>query len=179
MITSQKKFEAPSKLASTAEENRSHASGLTMSRLLFARVDRVVAELSLQGPGVLPSRGAFMMGATVDILGMCEDQNQRFLPKLVVSYDVMRKDGKVPPELTIDNPLGAQRCGTHFSRGTEERIAAVVKRIGWSRNQFISEALRTLVDMCEDPSKRRIPLVVILYDAAAAAKPAKLRPRRA
>jgi hypothetical protein len=172
MPSSRKKSERPSPAASAGEQNRNvrgHASGLTMSRLLFARVDRVVKQLRL------PSRGEFMITATTEILKMCEDRKQRFLPELVVRYDDLRKPKT--EELNIDNPLGAQRCGTHFSIETEERIAIAVKRIGWSRNQFISEAMKTIVDMCEDPNKRLLPIVVILHDAALAysAAPIKLK----
>jgi hypothetical protein len=175
MPNSRKKSERASPSEPDAEHNRSirgHASGLTMSRLVFARVDRVVKQLQL------PSRGEFMITATTDILNMCEDRTQRFLPPLVVRYDELRKPNI--EELKIDNPLAAQRCGTHFSVQTEERIATVVKRIGWSRNQFICEAMKTMVDMCEDSDKRLLPIIVILHDAALAysAAPIKLKRKR-
>ena len=173
MPSSRKKSERPSPSASVGEQNRSvrgHASGLTMSRLLFARVDRVVNQLRL------PSRGEFMITATTEILNMCEDRKQRFLPELVVRYDALRKP-KIE-ELIVDKPNGAQRCGTHFRIETEKRIADAVKRIGWSRNQFISEAMRSLVDMCEDPDARQLPLVVILHDAVHKGSPGVTLHRR-
>ena len=104
-----------------------------------------------------------MTTATTQILNMCDDRNQRDLPELVARYDKLRPPK--PEETPVDNPHGAQRCGTHFKVETEKRIAAAVKRIGWSRNQFISEAMRRIVDMCEDPSQRLLPIVVILHDA--------------
>ena len=138
-----------------------------MSRLLFARVDQLAAQLGL-------SRGQFMVTATAEILYMCENPKQRVLPALVVRYDQL--NGPKMEGLDSDSLLGAQRCGTHFRIETEKRIADAVQRIGWSRNQFISEAMKTIVDMCEDPDQRRIPLVVILHDAVK--NPRQLLPSR-
>ena len=140
-----------------------------MSRLLFARVDQLAAQLGL-------SRGEFMVTATTEILTMCENPKQRVLPALVVRYDQLSNPKM--EDLDIDNPLGAQRCGTHFKIETAERIASVVQRIGWSRNQFIGEAMKAVVDMCEDTSQRRIPLAVILLDAAMTHWPRPLLPSR-
>jgi hypothetical protein len=169
MRNPQKNLARLCKSASVDEQKRNpHASGLTMSRLLFARVDRVVEQLGL-------SRGEFMITAATEILNMCEDRKQRWLPELVVRYDELRHPQK--EELKTDDPQGAQRCGTHFRIGTENRIAAVVQRIGWSRNQFITDAMRRIVDMCEDPRTRRLPGVVILHDAERDAVPFKLRRR--
>jgi hypothetical protein len=173
MTRSPKKIERP---LNDEEKRNPHASGLTASRLLFARVDRLVSELEL------PSRGDFMNTAVTEILNMCES-HKKFLPKLVSRYDGLRKpkdkDFKERWDLVRSqlegNPSAAQKCGTHFTIQTEQRIAEVVKRIGWSRNQFISEALRTLVDMCENPEARRLPLVVILYDAAVTVEPYRLK----
>ena len=151
------------------QKRATHSSGLTMSRLLFARVDQLAKQLGL-------SRGEFMVAATTEILNMCEDRKQRFLPELVVRYDALRKP-KIE-ELIVDKPNGAQRCGTHFRIETEKRIADAVKRIGWSRNQFISEAMRSLVDMCEDPDARQLPLVVILHDAVHKGSPGVTLHRR-
>jgi len=173
MLNSIKKSERASPSRPDGDHTRTiqgHDSGLTMSRLAFARVDRVVKQLGL------PSRGEFMIVAINDILNMCEDRAQRFLPELVVRYDDLRKPKT--EELKIDNPNKAHRCGTHFSLQTEERIANAVKRIGWSRNQFISEAMKTIVDMCEDPKKRLLPIVVILHDAAMAYSAAPLKLKR-
>jgi hypothetical protein len=151
-------------VASEQDGRRSHNSGLTMPRLVFSRVDRVVKHLVKHSQ--LRSRGEFMVCGTTDILDMCEDRSKRVVPEVVLRYDAFRTAEEEEPK--IANPAKAQRCGTHFSRQIEERISAVVKRIGWSRNQFIVEAMKTIVDMCEDPSKRVLPLVVILHDAARA-----------
>ena len=104
-----------------------------------------------------------MITATTDILNMCEDRRKRVLPGLVVRYDNLRKPKM--EKLQIDNPEGAQRAGTHFTIQTEKRIANLVKGIGWSRNQFITEALQTIADMCEDPGPRLLPIVVTLHNA--------------
>jgi hypothetical protein len=176
MQTSRKKIGKASFLESAGAQNRnSHKSGLTMSRLLFARVDRLANELRI-------IRSEFMAASTTAILDMCRDRKKRVLPALVVRYDKVRKpkdkDFQERWDLVrsqLDNPFGAQRAGTYFTVETEERISEIVKQIGWSRNQFISEALRTLVDMCEDPEARRLPLVVILHDAAVNVSPSRLR----
>lgn len=164
MRSSQKKFDRLSPSTTSDEKNsatRNHASGITAPRLLFARVDRAVKDLQLS------SRGDFMTAATTALLNMCSGDRieLRRLPSIVKRYDELRKRKRVG-KIQIEDPNGAQRCGTHFSVETEERIAEVVKKIGWSRNQFIGEALKTIVDMCEDPETRNLPLVVILHDAA-------------
>jgi metal-responsive CopG/Arc/MetJ family transcriptional regulator len=143
--------------------SKSHDSGVSMQRSLFWKVDQMVKHLQLR------SRGEFITIGTTAILDMCEDRTKRVVPEVVLRYDGFTPSKQEEPK--IANPRKAQRCGTHFSRELEERIAAVVKHIGWSRNQFVGEAMKTILDMCEDHTKRVVPIVVIIYEAARAYDP--------
>jgi len=137
-----------------------HESGVTMPRSLFARLDRIVERAQLRSRGEL-----LLLGLTI-ILDMCEDSAKRYLPDLVLQYDKNRPENEVEPR--ISNPSKAQRCGTNFSQALEDRIKAAVRPIGWSRNQFIIETARILVEWCENPAARGVPLVVLLYETAIA-----------
>jgi hypothetical protein len=143
-----------------ANQATTHESGVSMASWLFFKMDRLVQLLEFR------SRGDFLILGTTIVLDMCEDRTKRYLPEIVLKYDALRTPRN--EELQIATPEKPQRCGTHFSRGLEDRIAAVVKHVLWSRNQFVGEAMKTIIEMCEDPSKRVLPIVVIFYDAARA-----------
>jgi hypothetical protein len=145
-----------------------HDSGVSMPRALFARLDRIVKLVELR------SRGELLMVSLTIVLDMCETRAKRYLPDVVLRYDKNRPTKEDSPKISAASR--SQRCGTHFSRTLEERIATITKPIGWSRNQFIMEAAKTIVQWCEDPSTRTIPLVVLLYETALApAVPLKLK----
>jgi hypothetical protein len=126
-----------------------------MPKPLFARLDRIWKHVDLR------SRGELLALCITIMLDMCEDHTKRYLPSIVALYDERRPLKEDP---RIANLSGTQHCGTHFDRTLEERIAAVVRPIRWSRNQFITEAANTMVSWFEYPSMRTIPLVALLYD---------------
>jgi hypothetical protein len=152
-----------------------HESGVTMPHSLFDRLDRVLANAQLW------SRGELMLLGITIIIDMCESPAKRYLPDMVLQYDKRRPSHEVKlPTSTLPKmkKLGTQvkKLGTHFPRATEERIKAIVKPIGWSRNQFINETTRIIVEWCEDPSSRVLPVVVVQYDAVRAyTSPLKLK----
>lgn len=137
---------------------RIHHSGLRMPRSLFVRLDRIIKHVAVH------SRGELLALSLTIILDMCEDPTKRYLPPIIALYDKRRPPIRVEPD--IDTLSGAKYCGTHFDRILEERIAAIARPIRWSRNQFIIEAVNTIVLWCEDPDTRTVPLVALLYDTA-------------
>lgn len=143
-----------------------HESGLTMPRSLFARLDRIVKHAGLR------SRGELLLLGVTTILDMCDDPTKRYLPEVCINYD---KNSPVDEDLGIANPAKPQRCGTHFEISVEDRIQAVIKRIGWSRNQFIWMTAQTMVDWCEDPTTRTVPDVVLFFETAREDVPLKLK----
>jgi hypothetical protein len=163
-------YDVKSKLKMSRHEksNPIHESGITMPRSLFDRLNRILANAQLW------SRGELMLLGITTIIDMCESPSKRYLPEFLLQYDKRRSSKAVKPPAS-DLPK-AKKLGTHFNLATEERIKAVVKPIGWSRNQFINEATRIIVEWCEDPSTRVLPVVVVLYDAVRAyTSPSKLK----
>jgi hypothetical protein len=147
---------------------RIHHSGVSMPRALFARLDRIVKLLELR------SRGELLILSVTIVLDMCETRAKRYLPEVVLQYDKNRPAKEDAPKISAASR--SQRCGTHFSRTLEEGIATIIKPIGWSRNQFVMEAVKTIVQWCEDPSARTVPLAALLYETALApAVPLKLK----
>ena len=145
-----------------------HESGVTMPHSLFERLDRILANAQLW------SRGELMLLGITTIIDMCASPARRYLPDFVLQYDTRRPSKEVkPPSSTLPK---VKRLGTHFPQATEERIKSIVKPIGWSRNQFINETTRIIVEWCEDPSSRVLPVVVVQYDAVRAyTSPLKLK----
>jgi hypothetical protein len=135
-----------------------HHSGVSMPRSLFAQLDRIAKLVTLRG------RVELLVLSITIVLDMCEDHSKRYLPDVILRYDKNRPTKEVAANISVESRM--QRAGTHFSRTLEERIARLIKPIGWSRNQFIIEAVKTIVQWCEDPSARTVPVVVLLYDAA-------------
>jgi metal-responsive CopG/Arc/MetJ family transcriptional regulator len=142
-----------------AQGSSIHESGIDMPKALFVRLDRIVKQLAAQ------SRGELMAACLTILLDMCEDRAKRYLPELVVRCD---ESEPLKEALRISHLTGTRRCGTHFTRALEERVSRIAKRIGWSRNQVIIEAIRTVVQWCEDPSTRVVPVVAWFYDASVA-----------
>ena len=140
-----------------------HDSGVSMPPSLFARLDRIVKPASLR------SRGELLVLSVTIVLDMCEDHSKRYLPEVILQYDANRPAHVDVPKFVAGE--GVMRAGTHFSRALEERIAVIARRIGWSRNQVVMEAVKTIVRWCEEPSTRRVPLVALLYDTAVGPAP--------